>query len=73
MAQPAQGGGAQQEGVAVVEQHSTAIMAALLKRRKQGFHIGGRIHGGAGLDQAGLLPQGLEGSVVEEQDGNGYG
>jgi hypothetical protein len=47
-------------------------MAALLKRRKHGFHIGGRIHGGAGLDQTGLLPEGLEGSVVEEQDGNGY-
>ena len=72
MAQPAQGGGPQHEGVAVVQQNSTAIMAALLKDCQQGLHAGRRIHGGACLDQTGLLPEGLEGSVVEEQGGNGY-
>jgi hypothetical protein len=73
MAQSAQGGGPQQEGVAVVEQHSTAIKTAMLYCCRQGLNIWGRTHGRAGLDQARLLPEGLEGSVVEEQGGNGYG
>ena len=72
MAQPAQGGGPQQEGVAVVEQNSTAIKSTLLKGCKQCLHSGGRIHCWTSLDQTGLLPEGLEGSVVEEQGGNGH-
>jgi hypothetical protein len=48
-----------------VEQNSTAIMAALLKDGAQSLHAGGRIHGRPGLHQAGLLPKGLEGSIVE--------
>jgi len=48
-------------------------MAALLKDCQQGLHAGGRIHGRACLDQTGLLPEWLEGSVVEEQGGNGHG
>jgi hypothetical protein len=51
-----------------VQQHSTAINSSLLKGSKQGFHIWGSTHGRAGLYQPGLLPEGLEGSVVEEED-----